>query len=235
MGKYKRVLLKLSGEALAQGSDGIYNHAFLAEVAEAIKAATNEGIEVAVMVGAGNIWRGRQGVEMDRGTADAMGMLATCVNALMLKDSFRRAGMDAVVLTSVSMPQFAELYTSYGAKEHLEKGHTVIFGGGIGLPYFSTDTAAAMRAAEIGADAILMAKNIDGIYTDDPRVNPNAVKLDTVSCKEILSRGLRAIDATAAALCMDAKIPVLVFGLDTPKNILRAARGENFGTVITCD
>ena len=227
MGKYKRVLLKLSGEALAQGSDGIYNHAFLAEVAEAIKAATDEGIEVAVMVGAGNIWRGRQGVEMD--------MLATCVNALMLKDAFRRAGMDAVVLTSVSMPQFAELYTSYGAKEHLEKGHTVIFGGGIGLPYFSTDTAAAMRAAEIGADAILMAKNIDGIYTDDPRVNPNAVKLDTVSCKEILSRGLRAIDATAAALCMDAKIPVLVFGLDTPKNILRAARGENFGTVITCD
>lgn len=234
MAKYRRVLLKLSGEALSAGSDGIYNHVFLGEVADTIRTLSEEGTQIAIMVGAGNIWRGRQGVDMDRGTADSMGMLATCINALMLKDSFERAGLTACVLTSVSMPQFAEQYTSYGAKAHLDAGHIVVFGGGIGLPYFSTDTAAAMRAAEIGADVMLMAKNIDGIYTDDPRINPNAKKLDTVSCRDILKDGLKAIDSTAAALCMDAKIPVLVFGLDTPKNILRAARGETIGTVITC-
>ena len=234
MAKYQRVLLKLSGEALAADGKGIYDHAFLAKIAEVVKKCVSDGAEVAIMVGAGNIWRGRQGVDMDRGTADSMGMLATCINALMLQDTFRRAGLDAAVLTSVEMPQFAEQYTAYRAKSYLAAGKVIIFGGGIGLPFFSTDTAAAMRAAEIGADVMLMAKNIDGVYTDDPKTNPAAVKLDTISCRGILKEGLRAIDSTAAALCMDAKIPVLVFGLDDPENILRAVRGEKLGTVITC-
>ena len=233
MAKYNRILLKLSGEALAQGSDGIYNHDFLNTVASVIKKCVDAGTSVAVMVGAGNIWRGRQGVDMDRHTADSMGMLATCVNALMLKDSFVRAGMDACVLTSVEMTAFAEQYTVANAKAYLDAGKVVVLGGGLGLPFFSTDTASALRAAEIGADVMLMAKNIDGVYTDDPKTNPEAKKLDTISCREILRDGLRCIDSTAAALCMDAHIPVLVFGLDDPENIYRAAMGENLGTVIT--
>ena len=233
MAKYKRILLKLSGEALAQGADGIYNHAFLDTVAGVIKKCVDDGVRVAVMVGAGNIWRGRQGVDMDRHTADSMGMLATCVNALMLKDAFVRAGMDACVLTSVAMTAFAEEYTVARARAYLDAGKVVVLGGGLGLPYFSTDTASALRAAEMEADVMLMAKNIDGVYTDDPKTNPNAVKLDTISCREILRDGLRCIDSTAAALCMDAHIPVLVFGLDDPENIYRAVAGENLGTLIT--
>ncbi len=231
--KYKRVLLKLSGEALAVGSDGIYNHAFLSEVAASVKKCVDAGAEVAVMVGAGNIWRGRQGAEMERSTADSMGMLATCINAMMLKDAFSRAGLDACVLTSVEMTTFAEVYTTYRAKEYLSQGRVIVFGGGIGLPFFSTDTAAAMRAAEIEADVMLMAKNVDGIYTDDPKKNPDAKRLDTVSCRDILKEGLRAIDFTAAALTMDTKIPVLVFGLDSAENIYKAVTGEMTGTVIT--
>lgn len=234
MATYQRILLKLSGEALAADSEGIYDHAFLAKVADVVARCVAEGVEVAIMVGAGNIWRGRQGVDMDRTTADSMGMLATCINALMLRDTFTRAGLSAAVLTSVEMPQFAELYTTQRAREYLSAGKVVIFGGGIGLPYFSTDTAAAMRAAEIGADIMLMAKNVDGVYTDDPRVNPQAKKLDTISCRDILKDGLKVIDSTAAALSMDAGIPVLIFGLDDPENILRAVRGEKLGTVLTC-
>lgn len=234
MATYQRILLKLSGEALAADNEGIYDHAFLAKVADVVARCVAEGVEVAIMVGAGNIWRGRQGVDMDRTTADSMGMLATCINALMLRDTFTRAGLSAAVLTSVEMPQFAELYTTQRAREYLSAGKVVIFGGGIGLPYFSTDTAAAMRAAEIGADIMLMAKNVDGVYTDDPRVNPQAKKLDTISCRDILKDGLKVIDSTAAALSMDAGIPVLIFGLDDPENILRAVRGEKLGTVLTC-
>ncbi len=233
MVKYKRVLLKLSGEALAVGSDGIYNHEFLSEVAASVKKCVDAGAEVAVMVGAGNIWRGRQGVEMERSTADSMGMLATCINAMMLKDAFCRAGLDACVMTSVEMTTFAEVYTTYRAKDYLSRGRVIVFGGGIGLPFFSTDTAAAMRAAEIEADVMLMAKNVDGIYTDDPKKNPDAKKLDTVSCRDILKDGLRAIDSTAAALTMETQIPVLVFGLDKAENIYRAVAGEMSGTVIT--
>ncbi len=231
--KYKRVLLKLSGEALAVGSDGLYNHTFLGEVADAVKQCVDEGAEVAVMVGAGNIWRGRQGVDMDRSTADSMGMLATCINAMMLKDAFCRAGLDACVLTSIEMTPFAEVYTTARAKEYLSRGRVVVLGGGIGLPFFSTDTAAAMRAAEMEADVMLMAKNVDGIYTDDPKKNPDAKRLDTVSCRDILHDGLRAIDSTAAALTMETQIPVLVFGLDKAENIYRAVTGEMSGTIIT--
>ena len=234
MAKYQRVLLKLSGEALAQGSDGIYNHAFLAEVAEVVKKCVADGVGVAIMVGAGNIWRGRQGVDMDRTVADSMGMLATCINAMMISEAFKAHGVDACVLTSVGMEPFAEQYSARVAREYLDAGKVVVLGGGSGLPFFSTDTGAALRAAEIGCDVMLMAKNIDGVYTDDPKTNPEAVKLDTLSCREILAKGLRAIDSTAAALCMDVGMPVLVFGLDDPENIYRAVSGENIGTVLTC-
>lgn len=235
MAKYSRILLKLSGEALARDSKGLYDHSFLDEVADAIKKCTVEGIGVAVMVGAGNIWRGaRQGLGMDRHTADSMGMLATTINALMLKDTFLRRGMDACVLTAVEMPAYAELYTVRTARQYLDEGKVVILGAGIGLPFFSTDTAAALRAAEIGADVMLMAKNIDGIYTDDPARNPDAKRLDEISCREVLRDGLKAIDSTAAALTMDTGIPVLVFGLDKAENIYRAAMGETMGTQLTC-
>ncbi len=233
MAKYKRVLLKLSGEALAAGSDGIYNYDFLNQVAKSVKKTVDSGVEVAIMVGAGNIWRGRQGGDMSRTAADSMGMLATCINSIMVAESLKQAGLDAAVLTAVEMQAFAEPYATYRAKEYLSQGKVVVLGGGSGLPFFSTDTGAALRCAEIGADVMLMAKNIDGIYTDDPKTNPEAVKLDTVSCRDILKNGLRAIDATAAAFLMDVKIPVLVFGLDDPENIYRAAMGETMGTVIT--
>lgn len=234
MAKYQRVLLKLSGEALAAGSDGIYNEAFLCRVAATVKRCVDAGTSVAVVVGAGNIWRGRQGGEMSRTAADSMGMLATCINAIRLTESFREAGLDAVTMTSVNMEAFAEPYTSYRAREYLDAGKVVVFGGGLGLPYFSTDTAGALRAAEIGADVMLMAKNVDGIYTADPQKDPTAVKLDSISCHDILQKGLKAIDSTAAALCMDAKLPVLVFGLDEPENIYRVIMGEHIGTDITC-
>lgn len=234
MAKYQRVLLKLSGEALAQGSDGIYNHAFLAEVAEVVKKCVADGVGVAIMVGAGNIWRGRQGVDMDRTVADSMGMLATCINAMMISEAFKAHGVDACVLTSVGMEPFAEQYSARVARKYLDEGKVVVLGGGSGLPFFSTDTGAALRAAEIGCDVMLMAKNIDGVYTDDPKTNPEAVKLDTLSCREILAKGLRAIDSTAAALCMDVGMPVLVFGLDDPMNIYRAVSGESIGTVLSC-
>jgi uridylate kinase len=234
MATYKRVLLKLSGEALAEGGEGIYNHAFLAEVAQTIKRCVEEGVGVAIMVGAGNIWRGRQGVDMDRTVADSMGMLATCINAMMLSETFKAAGLDACVLTSIGMEPFAEQYSARVARKYLDEGKVVVLGGGSGLPFFSTDTGAALRAAEIEADVLLMAKNIDGIYTADPKVDPTAVKLDSLSCTEILSKGLRAIDSTAAALTIDTKVPVLCFGLDKPENIYRAVMGEHIGTKITC-
>lgn len=234
MAKYQRVLLKLSGEALAQGSDGIYNHAFLGEIAAVVKKCVADGVGVAIMVGAGNIWRGRQGVDMDRTVADSMGMLATCINAMMISEAFKAHGVDACVLTSIGMEPFAEQYSARVARQYLDEGKVVVLGGGSGLPFFSTDTGAALRAAEIGCDVMLMAKNIDGVYTDDPKTNPQAVKLDTLSCREILAKGLRAIDSTAAALCMDVGMPVLVFGLDDPMNIYRAVCGENIGTVLTC-
>lgn len=235
MAKYQRVLLKLSGEALAQGSDGIYNHAFLGEVAEVVKRCVDQGVSVAIMVGAGNIWRGRQGVNMDRTVADSMGMLATCINAMMLSEAFRVAGLDNRVLTSVSMEPFAEHYSARVARQYLSEGKVVILGGGSGLPFFSTDTGAALRGAEIEADVVLMAKNVDGIYTADPNVDKSAVKLDQLSCREILAKGLRAIDSTAAALSMDTGVPVLCFGLDEAENIYRVVMGEHIGTEITCE
>ncbi len=231
--KYKRILLKLSGEALAAGGEGIVNDAFVARVAGVLSRLLAEGVEIGVIVGAGNIWRGRQGVGMDRTRGDYMGMLATAINALALSDAFIRAGIDTRVMCALQMPEIGEYYTRDAAVRHLAKGRVVIFAGGLGRPYFSTDTAGALRAAEIGADAVLMAKNIDGVYTADPKVDPTAKKIDKISYTEVLARGLRVIDTTATALSMDNKIPTLVFGLDDPDNIYRAAMGEALGTLIT--
>lgn len=231
--KYKRILLKLSGEALAAGSDGIINDAFVARVAATLSRCLAEGVEIGVIVGAGNIWRGRQGVGMDRTRGDYMGMLATAINALALSDAFIRAGIDTRVMCAIQMPEIGEYYTRDAAVAHLSAGRVVIFAGGLGRPYFSTDTAGALRAVEIGADAVLMAKNIDGVYTADPKTDPAAEKLDKITYAEVLARGLRVIDTTATALSMDNKMPTLVFGLDDPENIYRAVMGEELGTLIT--
>ena len=234
--KYKRVLLKLSGEAMAAGAEkGILNHAFLHEICLKIKECLDCGVQVSVIVGAGNIWRGRQGTDMDHVRADHMGMLATAINALALQDALEHVGIDARVMTAVEMRSFAEPFVRDEAIRHLEAGRVVIFGCGIGTPFFSTDTAAVMRAAEVGADVVLMAKNIDYIYTADPRRDPDAKKLTTVSCTEILSRGLAAIDFTAAAFCLSTGMPIRVFGLSVPEDILAAVRGEKVGTVVTPD
>ena len=231
--KYRRVLLKLSGEALAKGGDGLINRAFVEEISAVLKRCIASGVEIAVIVGAGNIWRGRQGVDMDPTRADSMGMLATAINALALEDAFLHFGIDAHALTAVDMPRFAEPYVRDKAIGYLEKGSVVIFGCGLGIPFLSTDTAAVVRAAEIGADIVLMAKNIDAIYTADPNKDASAVRLSSISCREILEKQLHALDSTATAFCMDHGLPVLAFGLSDPENIYRAVMGEPIGTVIT--
>ena len=232
----KRILLKLSGEALANGSaDGIYDNAFVDEVAASLVACVRDGYELAVVVGAGNIWRGRQGTDMDRVAADRMGMLATVINAICLKDAIERQGISASVMTSVPMSPLAEPYSSDTAKKYLAEGKIVIFGAGLGIPFLSTDTTGAVRAAEIEADAMLMAKNIDYIYTDDPRKNPDAKKLEVVKASEVLAMNLKAIDATATAFCLSVGMPIRVFGLKSPDDIARAVKGESVGTVVTAE
>ena len=233
--KYRRVILKVSGESLA-GEQGFgIDGATVANIARQIKDVVALGVEVAVVVGGGNIWRGLSGLAkgVERATADYMGMLATAINALALQDAFIQAGLDARAMTAVRMEAFAEPYTRARAIHHLEHGRIVILGCGLGLPFFSTDTAAVLRAAELGAEVVLMAKNIDGVYTADPRKDPGATRIDRISCREVLARGLGAMDMTAASFCMEKHIPVLVFGLDCPENILRAVRGEEIGTLLT--
>ncbi len=231
----KRILLKLSGEALSAGSGEIYNTAFVDEVAKVLKECRDKGHELAVVVGAGNIWRGRAGGEMDRTEADRMGMLATVINSICIKDAILRAGAEAVVMTSIPMHPFAEAYSSDAAKSALSAGKIVVLGGGLGIPFLSTDTASAVRAAEIEADAILMAKNVDYIYTDDPRKNPDAKPLKEIKASEVLARNLQAMDATATAFCLSVGMPVKVFGLKSAKDILRAVSGEHVGTVIIAE
>ena len=231
----KRILIKLSGEALAGENSEIYDGDFVDRVAAALKVCTEKGYELAVVVGAGNIWRGRQGGKMDRTLADRMGMLATVINSLYLKDALERAGASAAVLTSVPMSPFAELYTAETAVSYLEGGRVIILGGGLGIPFLSTDTAGAVRAAEIGADAMLMAKNVDYIYTDDPRKNPNAKKLEAVKASEVLAMNLKAIDATATAFCLSTGMPIRVFGLKNPEDIIGAIEGTAAGTLITAE
>lgn len=230
--KFKRVLLKLSGEALARDAEGIYNHGFIDEIAQVVKKCIDCGVEIGVVVGAGNIWRGRQGVNMDRVRADHMGMLATVINSLALQDAFERAGVTTRVMTAIEMNAMAEPYIRNRAVRHLEKGRVTIFGCGLGSPYFSTDTAAVLRAAEIDADVVLLAKNIDGVYTADPKKDSSATKISEITYQEILSRGLAAMDSTATSFCMDNHIPILVFGLDNPDNIYRAVMGEEIGTIV---
>ena len=231
----KRILLKLSGEALTNGGDDIYDNAFVDRVAGSLKSLTDEGYEIAVVVGAGNIWRGRQGVDMDRVAADRMGMLATVINSIYLKDAIIRQGGDAVVMAAVPLHPFAEGYSSEAAVSALESGKVVVFGAGLGIPFLSTDTAGAVRAAEIGADAMLMAKNVDYIYTDDPRRNPEAKKLLNIKASEVLAMNLKAIDATATAFCLSGGMPVHVFGLTEPEDIIKAVKGEKSGTVISAE
>lgn len=231
----ERIVLKLSGEALSGGTGEIYDNGFVDKVAESLKACIDMGYEIAVVVGAGNIWRGRAGGEMDRTEADRMGMLATVINAICLKDAICRAGADAVVMTAVPMYPFAQNYSADAAKAALSAGKIVVFGAGLGIPFLSTDTTGAVRAAEIGADAILMAKNVDYIYTDDPRKNPDAKPLKTIKASEVLAQNLKAMDATATAFCLSVGMPVKVFGLNNPEDIIRAVKGETLGTVITAD
>ena len=231
----KRVLLKLSGEALANNSGDIYDVAFVDKVASAVVNCVKDGYEMALVIGAGNIWRGRQGGEMDRTSADRMGMLATVINAICVKEAIERTGKHAHVMTAIPMAPFAECYSAEAAVKYLEAGEVVIFGAGLGIPFLSTDTAGAVRAAEIGADAILMAKNVDYIYTDDPRKNPDAKKLETVKATEVLAMNLKAIDSTATAFSLSTGIPVRVFGLKDPSDIERAVRGEVDGTIITAE
>ena len=235
-----RILLKLSGEALAKKDDQgnvleMYDNAFVDRVAGVLKACVDEGYELAVVVGAGNIWRGRSGGEMDRTDADRMGMLATVMNSICLKDALARAGAEAVVMTAVNMFPFAEYYSADSAKRALSEGKIVILGAGLGIPFLSTDTTGAVRAAEIGADAMLMAKNIDYIYTADPRRDPSAKPLLDVKASEVLAMNLKAIDATATAFCLSVGMPIRVFGLNTPEDVLKAVRGEVVGTVITAE
>ena len=228
--KYKRVLLKLSGEALADGADGILNFDFIASVAQTLKKCVDAGVQIGVIVGAGNIWRGRQGGSMDRVRADSMGMLATAINALALQDTFIQAGLDTKVMTAVEMEAFADKYVTRDAVKALEEGKVVIFGCGLGAPYFSTDTAAVLRAAEIGADAVLMAKNIDGVYSADPRLDPAAVRYDEITYKDVLKKELKALDLTATTFCMDNDIRCYAFELKDPMNIYRVIMGEKIGT-----
>ena len=231
----KRVLLKLSGEALANGSGEIYDVDFVDSVAAALKSCAEEGTEIAVVVGAGNIWRGRQGGDMDRISADHMGMLATVINSICLKEALIRQGARAVVMSAVDMSPFASQYTAERAKAELEDGKIVIFGAGLGVPFLSTDTAGAVRASEIGADAMLMAKNVDYIYTADPRIDKNAKKLERVKASEVLAMNLKAIDATATAFCLSAGMPIRVFGFKNANDIINAIHGESLGTVITAE
>ncbi|SER07177.1 uridylate kinase [Gracilibacillus ureilyticus] len=232
---YKRIVLKLSGEALS-GEQGFgIEPSVIQSIAKQVKDVVELGVEVAVVVGGGNIWRGKVGSEMgmDRANADYMGMLATVMNSLALQDSLENQGIPTRVQTSIEMRQVAEPYIRRKAIRHLEKKRVVIFAAGTGNPYFSTDTTAALRAAEIEADVILMAKNnVDGVYTADPKIDKNATKYDQLSYLEILNEGLGVMDSTASSLCMDNNIPLLVFSISEEGNIKKAVTGENIGTII---
>lgn len=230
--KYKRALIKISGEALA-GKDGFgINSEAVAKVVSQIKTVVSQGVQIGIVVGGGNFWRGRQGTDMDRTTADHMGMLATVINALALQDALEKQGVQTRVQTALTIMRIAEPYILRKAIRHFEKGRVVIFACGTGNPYFSTDTGAALRAAEIQADVLMMAKNIDGIYDSDPKKNPNAKKYDDLTYLDYIKEGLSAMDTTAVSLCMDNKINIVAFGLEDENSIVRVINGENIGTTI---
>ncbi len=230
--KYKRILLKISGEALSEDKGHGFEADSLVKVARQIKAVSDLGVEVGIVVGGGNIWRGRQSMNIDRTAADYMGMLATVINALAVSESLISEGADAVVLTSLAITGIGEPFNFKNADKYLKEGKIVVFGGGTGNPYFSTDTGASLRAVEIGADALLLAKNIDGIYDSDPKINPNAKKFDEITYDEYVSSGLKAMDTSAVVMCKENGMKVHAFGLKEENSIMKAVTGDREGTVI---
>ncbi len=231
--RYNRILLKLSGEALAGSKGAGFDEATIASICAGIKQAHDLGVQIGIVVGGGNFWRGRSSGKMDRMDADKIGMLATVMNALAVKDALRQQGVPAVVMTSAVMPQVAETFTSDKAIAALEEGKVVVFGGGTGNPIFSTDTASALRALEIGADAMLKATMVDGVYDKDPHKFADAVRYDTLTFTRVLDERLAVMDSTAASLCRDNGLPILVFDMGDGSNIARAVRGEKIGTLVS--
>ena len=232
---YKRVLIKISGEALAGDKKTGYDFEFVSKVCETVKKCVEMGVQVGIVIGGGNFWRGvKDGAgKVERVSADRMGMLATAMNCLAVADVFKQIGAKASIQTAVDIQGVGERYSTTEAKKLLENGEVVLFGCGTGSPFFSTDTAAVLRAAEIGADAILLAKNIDGVYSADPRVDDSAVKYDHITYDEVLAQHLAVMDTTATSLAMDNNIPVIVFALADPDNIVRVLKGEKIGTTVT--
>ncbi len=230
--KYKRILLKLSGESLAGSQSHGIDFDTVLKICMPIKECADMGVQIGIVVGGGNFWRGRSSGKMDRTRADHMGMLATTINALGVADALEQLGLQVRVQTAIAMQEIAEPYIRNRAVRHLEKGRVVVFGCGTGNPFFSTDTAAALRAAEIDADIILKATMVDGVYDSDPKKNTNAVKYDSLSFMDVLNKDLKVMDSTAASLCRDNKIPILVFNIDKPDNILKAVCGESIGTIV---
>ena len=230
---YKRVMLKISGEALSGANGFGFDFEVVGRIAREVKTLVDMGVEVGLVVGGGNIWRGRTGEGMDRTTADHMGMLATCNNALALQDALEGIGVMTRVQTAIEMKEIAEPFIRRRAVRHLEKGRVVIFGAGSGNPYFSTDTAAALRAAEIEAGVILLAKNVDGVYDKDPNKFADAKKYDKLTYMEVIEQGLQVMDTTATTLCMDNNIPILVFGISEEGNIKKVMEGQKIGTIVS--
>lgn len=230
--KYKRVLLKISGEVLAGENKHGFDFNTVTKVCSAVKKMADLGVQIGIVVGGGNFWRGRSSGDMDRTRADHIGMLATVMNSLALADALEQLGVTVRVQTAIEMNKIAEPYIRNRAIRHLEKGRVVIFGCGTGNPFFSTDTAAALRAAEVDADIIFKATNVDGVYDKDPNKYPDAIKYDTITQQDILSRGLAVMDSTAASLCRDNNIPILVFNLEEPENMVKAVLGEKIGTLV---
>ena len=232
MDKYNRVLLKLSGEALAGDKKTGIDPQVVSNICDAIKKLHDRGVKISIVVGGGNFWRGRDGYTMERTTSDYMGMLATTINALALQEALEAKGVQTRVQTAIEMREIAEPYIKRKALRHLEKDIVVIFGAGTGNPFFTTDTAAALRAAEVGAEVILLAKTIDGVYSADPKVDDNAIKYDKISYLDILNKNLKVMDSTATSLCKDNNIPLVVFGINEPENMVKIIEGENIGTIV---
>ncbi len=230
--KYKRVLLKLSGEALAGKKGTGVDVETVGAICDKVKEVVEMGVQVAIVVGGGNFWRGRNGHQMERTTADYMGMLATAMNGLALQDALEARGIFTRVQTAIEMREIAEPFIQRKAEKHLNKGRVVVFACGTGHPYFTTDTAAVLRATEINADVILLGKAVDAVYDEDPKINPNAKKYDEVSYMEVLEKDLKVMDSTATAMCRDNHMPLLVFGIEDPENIVRAVKGEKIGTIV---
>lgn len=229
---YKRVLLKISGEALAGENKHGIDPISIGNICDRIKILHDKGIEIGVVVGGGNFWRGRDDHDMERTTSDYIGMLSTVMNSLAVRDALEKRGVEAVVLTAIQMNVVAESYTKRNTEKYLKEGKVVIFSAGTGHPYFSTDTCAALRACEMNAEVILVAKTIDGVYSADPKIDKDAVKYDTITYSEILKKNLQAMDSASTAICMENNIPLVVFSIFEPDNIVKAAEGKNIGTLV---